>query len=137
MAFRPCLYCPQCYVSSSIIALNLQEKCSYSVYYSLFFSSEIENYEDDEAVLQEFRKRCAIHRAAGTLVLRGMMVVDRVSNLTIDHLKPVSSSVWKVLKWDNCGPPNAGVYSVPSTNSSDHADDVQSFLLNFCLTNLS
>ncbi|KAK3908833.1 3-oxoacyl-[acyl-carrier-protein] synthase 3 [Frankliniella fusca] len=67
---------------------------------------EIENYDDDEAVLQEFRKRCATHRAGGTLVLRGMMAVDSLKNLTIDHLRPVSSSVWKVLKWDNGGPPH-------------------------------
>jgi len=64
-------------------------------------------------------------------------MVDHLSNLTINHLKPVSSSVWRVLKWDNDGPPQVSVYGVPPTNSFDHAANVQSLIFNFCTDYLS
>ncbi|KAK3913496.1 Transcription factor GTE10 [Frankliniella fusca] len=99
-------------------------------------SAEIKEYGDNfVAVQEEFKKRCELLRASGTLVLRGMMAIDRVPNLTPQHLHPIRPSVWRTLSWSTKNPaPPSGHYGVPKIMLDEHNGEVQSAVLNFCLT---
>ena len=103
----------------------------------VFTMQEMNSYGEDQAsLLQEFRKRCDMFKAGGTLVVRGMEAAASIEELTIEHLKPIPTSVWRVLTWKESSRLLLGHYSVPKDHSDhDHESAVHALITKFCLEN--
>lgn len=99
---------------------------------SFMVCSEKDNYGDPETLLNEFKKRCALLRSFGTLVMRGLDVATTMEDLSVGHLEPIPTSVWRTLKWKQNIQPSLGIYSVPSEDREEHTCKVESFILKFC-----
>jgi len=97
--------------------------------------SESVDYGDPKALLEEFHRRCDLLEAAGTVVLRGAATRKTITDLSIDHLKPIPVSVWRTLEWKNNKQPPPGIYGVPKENA-DHVSTVQAAIVEFCLESL-
>ncbi|KAK3914729.1 Short chain dehydrogenase yanD [Frankliniella fusca] len=97
-------------------------------------TAEKEHYsEDDIGLKEDFLKRCDVLKAAGVLVMRGMVAMNRSQDVTPQHLMPVPPSKWRVLTW-KVDPPLRGRYGAP--HGSKHQDDVQACVFNFCRQSL-
>ncbi|XP_034254094.1 uncharacterized protein LOC117652955 [Thrips palmi] len=96
-------------------------------------TNDKDEYDNPEALLTEFRRRCTLLKGAGTLVLRGAAMDKMINELSVDHLRPVPVSVWRTLNWKNKVQPPFGVYSVPNEMNDDHTIEVQSAITKFCL----
>lgn len=77
---------------------------------------ELEQFgADNNALMDEFERRCDMFKRGGTLVLRGFEIPT-----STNQLQRIPTSVWKVLNWkDNIKPAN-GRYALPPDSKQEN-----------------